>query len=102
MVAIYYPPYIPNLYPTKGYPLLTDSVKNYMQRMARIAEERARTAQEEREAKRQRTIPGKDVRMRLAMYNEAEYRKRLDVSLGRTQGVYYRRKSICRGRHKVW
>ena len=101
MVAIYYPPYIPNLYPTKGYPLLTDSVKNYMQRMARIAEERARTAQEEREAKRQRTIPGKDVRMRLAMYNEAEYRKRLATSR-RTQVVYYRRKSICRGRHKTW
>jgi len=95
MVAIYYPPYIPNQ-------LFQDSANNFMQRMARIVEEIARIAQEEREAKRQRTIPGKDVRMRLAMYNEAEYRKRLDVSLGRTQGVYYRRKSICRGRHKVW
>jgi len=95
MVAIYYPPYIPNQ-------LFQDSANNFMQRMARIVEEIARIAQEEREAKRQRTIPGKDVRMRLALYNEAEYRKRLDVSLGRTQGVYYRRKSICRGRHKTW
>ena len=102
MVAIYYPAYIPNLFPTKGYPLLTDSANNFMQRMARIVEEIARIAQEEREAKRQRTIPGKDVHMRLSMYNEAEYRKRLEMSQGRAQVVYYRRKSIGRGRHKTW
>jgi len=95
MVAIYYPPYIPNQ-------LFQDSANNFMQRMARIVEEIARIAQEEREAKRQRTIPGKDVRMRLALYNEAEYRKRLEALQGRTQAVYYRRKSICRGRHKTW
>jgi hypothetical protein len=95
VVAIYYPPYIPNQ-------LFQDSAKNFMQRMARIAEEIARTAQEEREAKRQRTIPGQDMRMRLALYNEAEYRKRLVASRRHTPVVYYQRKSICRGRHKIW